>query len=370
MKALNHFELVVFFLAGLVLAWAVPAFGGDACVVSDNGTGTITLPPGGCEYTSPGDAFRLTAGLPSGTTLEMAGILMDFICCNGDCSVCSVTMAPDQCETVGGSLGGHVHCFQATLDLTVTGTGSLAGFNRHLAVPVEGEVHTGPRNPGDPVQDFESKFYRLQGELFGDPDFCTFRVTWGSDFGLPSPGRTKLTELPSGDFAVDSFFDVTYQIEFEGCPGSLLDGYAGTTTDDIRLETGFTDGFPCRPNTSETGCEVGTTCADVNECQPSKVQFDPVSGDVRVLDCDCRLPDECHVDWSQVSTYGCVLPDNGNGTADMPPEGCEYQSPDEVYEITAGLPPETTIELDGPLYGFTNIIRQQGGSLGGERLIF
>ena len=36
---------------------------------------------------------------------------------------------------------------------------------------------------------------RLQGELFGDPDFCTFRVTGGTDFGLPSPGHTTLTDL-------------------------------------------------------------------------------------------------------------------------------------------------------------------------------
>ena len=31
-------------------------------------------------------------------------------------------------------------------------------------------------------------------------------------------------------------FDITYQIEFEGCPGSQLEPYMGITTDTIRIE--------------------------------------------------------------------------------------------------------------------------------------
>ena len=184
-------------------------------------------------------------GLPPGTTIEMEGILMDYICCGDTCSNCSLALGSGECEMAGGTLGGNGHCFDATLDLTVTGTGDLAGFSRHLAVPVFCEVHTGPRTPGDPVQSFQSQLYRLQGELFGDPDFCEFRISGGNDLGLPSPGQTVLTELPSGDFNVDSFFDITYQIEFEGCPGSQLEDYAGTTTATIRMETGrFTPVLP------------------------------------------------------------------------------------------------------------------------------
>jgi hypothetical protein len=63
------------------------------------------------------------------------------------------------------------------------------------------------------------------------------RFTAGSDNGLPGPGQTVLTKLPTGDFAVDSFFDITYRIEFAGCPGSQLDGYAGTTTATVRRMT-------------------------------------------------------------------------------------------------------------------------------------
>ncbi|NIM50157.1 MAG: hypothetical protein GTO22_13055, partial [Gemmatimonadales bacterium] len=88
------------------------------------------------------------------------------------------------------------------------------------------------------MQMFPADLYHLEGELFGDPDFCTFRVRAGTDYGLPSPGATTLVQLPSGDFAVDSFFDITYQIEFEGCPGSVLDGYSGTTTGTATLRYG------------------------------------------------------------------------------------------------------------------------------------
>jgi hypothetical protein len=320
--------------------------------VPHNGTGTADLPPIGCQYTSPGDAFRIVSGLPPGTTIEMEGILMDFICDYQPCALCSLGLPTGTCEMLGGTLGGHGHCFDATLYLTVTGTGELAGFNRQLAVAVCGEVHTAMRNPGDPVQAFPTVFYRLRGELFGDPDFCTFRVKWGTDYGLPSPGHTTLTELPSGDYAVDSFFDITYQIEFEGCPFSPLDGYSGTTTLPIRLETGFEDGFPCQPRFDNSACEVVQCDYVVDECQPTSVNFDPATGQVTVLDCECRGPDQCVVDSSGASVYGCMAPDNGTGTPTLPPLDCEYTSPNDVFRIIDGLPPGTTIELEGILMDF------------------
>ncbi|MCP4706390.1 MAG: hypothetical protein GY865_17465, partial [candidate division Zixibacteria bacterium] len=201
----------------------LPTGGLPGCVIPDNGSGTANLPPLGCQYESLDDVWMIIDGLPPGTTIEMVGILYDFN---------SIVSGP------GGSLGGEFEQFDALLDLTVSGTGDLTGFNRHLSIPLSCETHSGPRNPGDATQIFPAVMYQLQGQLFGDPDFCTFNMMGGTNYGLPSPGETKLRELPSGHFAVESFFDVTYQIEFEGCPGSILEGLSGVTTATIRIQTG------------------------------------------------------------------------------------------------------------------------------------
>jgi hypothetical protein len=161
-------------------------------------------------------------GLPPGTTIEMWGPLTSFI---------------NVVNTPGGSLGGEICTFDAMLDWAAKGTGELAGFNRSLWVPVTGEIHIASRTPGDSIQAFEGAVYKITGELFGDPDFCTLRFRAGSFYGLPGPGTTVLTDLPIGDFAVESFFDISYQIEFEGCPASQIEDYMGTTTDTVRRMT-------------------------------------------------------------------------------------------------------------------------------------
>ncbi len=363
----------------------VSSAGGNPCIASDNGTGTADLPPVGCDYRSPDERWMIIDGLPPGTTIEMEGILMDFF---------NIVSGP------GGSLGGEYEQFDATLDLTVTGTGDLAGFNRHLAVPISCETHSAARNPGDPVQTFSTVLYEMTGELFGDPDFCTLRVYAGNNLGLPSPGQTKLTELPSGDFAVESFFDVTYQIEFEGCPDSPISDYMGTTTATIRILMGPEppicagecppgqgcertiidngDGtidiccqcveLVCEPNSDSSGCNAATCTPENEECQPTCARLDINTGDITVLECQCQDTTiaVCHVDISPASTDLCVVPDNGSGTADLPPAGCEYASPDETWMIIDGLPPGTTIELDGPLTDFINVVTGPGGTLSGE----
>ena len=83
-------------------------------------------------------------------------------------------------------------------------------------------------------------------------------VRAGDGFGLPSPGHTTLTRLgpPGSDFAVDSFFDVFYEIDFQGAPGSVLDGMSGTTTATIRMVTGSA------PPTCVGGCPAGSDCVE------------------------------------------------------------------------------------------------------------
>lgn len=204
---------------GLLAATSVSA---HSCVLPDNGTGTIDLPPE-CPDGYQGH-MAIIDGLPAGSTIEIEATLNDY---------------ENIVRTPGGSLGGEILEFDARLYWVAVGTGDLTGFNRNLAIPVSCEIHTAPRTPGDPVQIFACDFFSLTGQLFGDPDFCELIVVAGTDNGLPSPGQTTLTEVPSGDYAVDSFFDITYQIQFEGCPDSqMLGDLAGTTIGTDRFQAG------------------------------------------------------------------------------------------------------------------------------------
>lgn len=135
--------------------------------------------------------------------------------------------------------GGEVATFQTEmLSMSLTGTGSLAGWHRDIAIPnVQCTTEIGPRTPGNPVQSFDTEMLGLQGQIVGDPDFDLLRITAGSGFGMPSPGHTTLTQLPGGNWAVDSFFDITYRIDFVGRPGGPLSGHSGSTTGTIRMST-------------------------------------------------------------------------------------------------------------------------------------
>ncbi|MCC6847112.1 MAG: hypothetical protein IT294_01325 [Deltaproteobacteria bacterium] len=68
----------------------------------------------------------------------------------------------------------------------------------------------------------------------------------------------------------------------------------------------------------------------------------------------------------------CTAPDDGGGTAALPPAAptgsCPngYLSPSEKFQIVDGLPPGTTIDIAGELTGFAGITAGPGGSLAGE----
>lgn len=214
------------------------------CTVTDNGSGTVDLPPAGCDYegdASDGhnDRYVITDGLPPGTTIEMVPIHKNFIC-DDFLGLCSVAKLSFVCEASGGGLGGNVECANSEVELQIAGTNALAGFNRIITVPLFWEAHSGPRNSGDPLQSFPTSMFHLQGQIFGDPDFCMFQIQAGDNFGLPSPGHTTLTRLgpPGSNFSVDSFFDIQYEITFQGCPGSALEGLGGTTQSTLRILTG------------------------------------------------------------------------------------------------------------------------------------
>ena len=202
---------------GGLMALGSLAYGqGGPCEVPDNGTGTVTLPPAGCGYVSPTDFHMIVDGLPPGTTIIVGAEHSRFVC-------------GAACEIPGGTLGGNIDMFDSTVTLNMQGTGLLSGFSRTLDVPIQCEVHTGPRVPGMPIQTFPTDFFALGGGISGDPDFQQLIITGGTNNGLPSPGSTTLTQLPSGDFNVDSFFDIAYRIDFVGAPGGALTGMSGST---------------------------------------------------------------------------------------------------------------------------------------------
>jgi hypothetical protein len=192
-------------------------------IVPDNGNGTINFPPSA----NPGycvcegfQNFQIVDGLPPGTTIQIEMCLTEIF---------NVTEVP------GGSLGGHAQTWNGFSLLELTGTGGLGGYSRFAAMQLQGQTHTAPRTPFDPVQSFATDLVGLQGQLPpGDPDFDLLRITAGTSFGMPSPGHTTLTQAGS-NWAVDSFFDITYRIDFIGSPGGPLAGMSGSTTGTTRI---------------------------------------------------------------------------------------------------------------------------------------
>ncbi len=133
----------------------------STCVVPDNGNGTADLPPDCPMIPIQLEQMTLQGNLPPGTTIKFDPQFLNFVNTN---------------EVPGGSLGGTIVTADFTAELTVTGTGALGFFSRFMNMPMSMEYHTSPRNPSDATQSIDIELIQLQGEIFGDPDFCTLRI--------------------------------------------------------------------------------------------------------------------------------------------------------------------------------------------------
>ena len=222
-KEIRWMRLVVLFLVG---GWTL---GGAVCAnvcTSPDAGGTALLMPD-CPLDNQHDSMKVPViGSTSDAALKFDGpLLLGGETARTPCGIMEVEA---------------VEYFGAMLELDVSGSGELASYQRHLSLPVEVVIHTGPRNPGEPVQEIQTEIVSLQlvgGGLFGDPDFDLLAIRAGESHGLPSPGGTTVKQLPTGDFAVDSFFDITYQIEFAGTAPGPLEGLSGNSIGSIRVVT-------------------------------------------------------------------------------------------------------------------------------------
>ena len=136
------------------------------------GPATINLPPS-CPTEGFNGHLQVVDGLPEGSTLEMNAQIISFA----------------STQSIGGTLGGTIETFTATILLDVVGTGPLAGFQRALTLPVNGELHVAPLTPGQPVQSFDVTMYRLRGKLQFDFDFWLLEFEGGDGHVIQIDGR-------------------------------------------------------------------------------------------------------------------------------------------------------------------------------------
>jgi hypothetical protein len=207
-------------------------------LVPDNG-GTAEMPIQ-APYPSIGQMVILN-GLPPATQINIDAVWL---------------VPTVSAEQAGGTLAGTQAAGGGPLmQWTMQGTGLLSAYNRVLTMPASSsvasfptpsfgaigstyEVHAAPRTPFAPVQTYATDLFRMFSQItIGDPDFDLLRLVAGTDFGLPSPGQTKLTQV-GPNWNVESYYDVTYRIDFVGKAGGTFGGMSGSSTSTVRFQIG------------------------------------------------------------------------------------------------------------------------------------
>ena len=264
------------------------ATAGFSCI-APNDDRTITA----CNQTALG--LRIRDGLPLGHEINI-----DM----GVSNLAGIVIIPF------GPLGGDTEEANAEINLMLNGIGFAYG-PRHINMPGQFSADTAPRIPGTTPQNFATRMNFFQATLPpGDPDFDLLRITAGNGFNLPSPGDATLTQSAGGDWNVDSFFDITYRIDFIGAPGGPLAGMSGSTTGTIRMSQngssdsdrdGIPDGGdpdpfdPCIPDPNSPVCVPEPRCGD-NVLDPATEECDDgnnISGDGCSATCKLEPQPRC-----------------------------------------------------------------------------
>ena len=101
------------------------------------------------------------------------------------------------------------------------------------------EVHAAPRTAFAPGANLQHRpVPDVLPNHVGDPDFDLLRLVAGTNFGLPSPGQTTLTQV-GPNWNVESYYDVQYRIDFVGRAGGPFGGMSGSTTAISRFQIGM-----------------------------------------------------------------------------------------------------------------------------------
>ena len=138
----------------------------------------------------------------------------------------------------GGTLGGELSVGYDQLVLEIVGEGAWSGYRRTLTLPVQTFVNWGPKADHQARQGRAADVHFLYGQIAGDPDFGLLRVTGGTGFGLPSVGHTLAEKQASGDYKLDSQYDLTYRIEWSGASGGPLAGESGALQATLEMQAG------------------------------------------------------------------------------------------------------------------------------------
>jgi len=145
----------------------------------------------------------------------------------------------------GGIFEGTIDRFQSELDITVRGVNELEGYERTITLNLDCEAHAGPYDKGEPFISFPTEMMRVEGGLQGDPDFEMLHLVGGTENGFPSPGHLTAVDQGDGTYAIDSTFQMSFQVEYVGAPGGALEGFAGVM-EGIATVTAVANDFNCK----------------------------------------------------------------------------------------------------------------------------